>query len=279
MTEQEKRYFEGKKKGFEGEVFFDQVVTEPLECEGLVINDLLLKFNNTYFQIDTTIIFKDTIKLFDVKNFQGEYYYEEGRFYAINGSERDDPLVQLERCVSHFRQLLYSLGYKGTIEAYVVHVNPEFTLFQVPRTYPIIFPSQLNSLRKKLNNNQLKLNDWHRRLADKLISLHIVESPYDLSPAYDFDSLRKGNNCGRCQSFSITLNDRILTCNNCGHQETVESAILRGIGEIKLLFPEMKITVNVVYEWCGGVWSKWVIRNVLKKHFKATGYGKWCFYE
>lgn len=279
LTQHERKYLENKKKGYEGEVFFDKVVTDPLHGKGLVLNDLLFKFNNTFFQIDTTIIFRDIINLYDIKNFQGDYYYEEGRFFSINGSERDDPLVQLERCLSHFRQQLYTLGYKGDVEAYVVHVNPEFTLYQVPRSYPIIFLSQLNSLHKKLNNNHAKLTDWHRRLADKLISLHIVESPYDLAPAYDFDSLRKGNNCRKCQSFSVTVGDRILVCCDCGHEETVESAILRSVGEIKLLFPDMKITVNVVYEWCGGQLSKKRINRCLRRHFTISGFGQWSYYE
>lgn len=279
LTEQERKYFESKKKGYEGEVLFDQLVTEPLQCECLVLNDLLFKFNNTYFQIDTMIIFKEKIHLFDVKCFQGDYYYEDSKFFSINGSERDDPLVQLERCVSHFRQFLYSLGYKFNIEAHVVHVHPEFTLFQVPRTYPIILPTQLNSLRKKLNNNQSKLSDFHYKLADKLISLHIMKSPYELAPSYDFKSLKKGNICGKCESSSLTVGDRFLTCNKCGHKETVESAILRSVGEIKLLFPDMEISVGVVYEWCGSQLSKKRINRYLSRHFKIVGFGRWAYYE
>ncbi|MBS4216437.1 nuclease-related domain-containing protein [Neobacillus rhizophilus] len=279
LTEQERRYYENKQKGYDGEVMFDQLVTEQLRCEGLVLNDLLFKFNNTYFQIDTTIIFKETINLYDVKNFEGDYYYEGGKFFSINGEERKNPLLQLERCESYFRQLLHSLGYKCNVVSHLVHINPEFTLYQVPRNYPIIFPSQLNSLRKKLNNHQLKLGDYHKRLADKLISMHIIESPYEMVPAYSYEQLKKDMICDKCQSFSILVVDGKLVCHNCGHQVLIEFGILRCVEEFKLLFPKRKITTTVIYEWCGGAVSKKIIRQVLKKYFRTIGYGRWYYFE
>lgn len=40
---------------YEGEVLFD-ALTEKLQCECIILNDLLLNINNTNFQIDSLII-------------------------------------------------------------------------------------------------------------------------------------------------------------------------------------------------------------------------------
>ncbi|MEH6988240.1 nuclease-related domain-containing protein [Cytobacillus firmus] len=58
LTEKEKQHWANLEKGYEGEVKFD-LLTEKLTEERLVIHDLLLEVNNSYFQIDTLIISDD----------------------------------------------------------------------------------------------------------------------------------------------------------------------------------------------------------------------------
>ena len=85
---------------------------------------------------------------------------------------------QLKRSTSLLRQLLQKLGYHLTIDAYVVFINPEFLLYQAPMDKPIFYPPQLIQLMRKLDNEPSKLTDRHKKIADKLISLHQVKSPY-----------------------------------------------------------------------------------------------------
>jgi hypothetical protein len=67
-------------KGFEGEVMFDSL-TEKLKSECFILNDLLLELNANKFQIDTLIV-QDILYLLDVKNYEGDYFYENGDFYS-----------------------------------------------------------------------------------------------------------------------------------------------------------------------------------------------------
>lgn len=63
-------------KGYEGEVKFDRLV-ESLQEDLYIINDLLFKIYNSYFQIDTWLIIQKVIHLLDIKNFQGDYFLED----------------------------------------------------------------------------------------------------------------------------------------------------------------------------------------------------------
>jgi hypothetical protein len=278
FTTKEKQYYLNLLKGFEGEVMFD-ILTEKLQSECFIINDLLLEFNNTIFQIDTLIIFQEAISLFEVKNYEGDFYYQTERFYTKSGTEIKNPLLQLERCESLLRQLLQKLGFNIPIEANVVFINPEFTLYQAPLNEPIILPTQLNQLMKKLDKNPSKLNARHRRLADKLVSLHMPESPYTRLPPYHYDRLKKGMFCGPCHSFSISVGERKIVCNDCGCEEGLESAVMRSVEELKLLFPDRRITTNVVHEWCGVVESKKTIGRILKQNYRVMGKKKYTYYE
>jgi len=163
LTSEQEKYYLYKEKGFEGEVQFD-LLTEQLQSDCLILNDLLLEVNNTFFQIDTLILFQEIIYLFEVKNYEGDYCYRKERFETISGKEIKNSLDQLNRSTSLLRQLLQKFGYHLTIEAYVVFINPEFFLYQAPTDKPIIYPAQLPQLMRKLNNEPSKLLTGLQRL-------------------------------------------------------------------------------------------------------------------
>ena len=82
LPDQERNYFLNLKKGFEGEVLFD-FQTEKLQSECLILNDVLLKNNKTTFQIDTLIIFSNKVYFYEVKNMEGDYYYESDKMFKL----------------------------------------------------------------------------------------------------------------------------------------------------------------------------------------------------
>lgn len=270
FTEKEKQRHFKLRKGYEGEVKYDEWM-ESLEIEHLTLNDLLLEMNDTTFQIDSSVIVQDALLLFEVKNSEGDYYYEDELLKKMNGTEIKDPLLQLERSTSLLRQLLNSLGFHLEIKSYIVFINPEFTLYQAPKNAPIILPSQLNRFMKKLNKKHSRLNNMHKKLAEKLLALHKVDNPYQRLPKYTYEQLTKGVICVKCHQFIEKIIKKEFMCSYCGTHEKVETAVIRSIGEIQLLFPEKKITTTEVYDWCNGVLSRKTIRHVLKNHFNVVG--------
>ncbi|WP_428910232.1 nuclease-related domain-containing protein [Niallia sp. Krafla_26] len=278
LSPKDKQHYFNLKKGYEGELMFDSL-TEKLQCECLILNDLLLKLNSTLFQIDTIIIIPEMIYLFEVKNFEGDYLFENERLYKKPKSEITNPLTQLSRGESLFRQLLQSLGHNIHVEASLVFINPEFTLYQAPQNKPIILPTQVNRCLRKINSNSSTLKDRHRILADKLISLYIPDSPFKQIPNYNFDHLHKGIGCGKCNSLSNIVINTKCVCQACGYEEIVEYAVMRLVKEAQLLFPNQAITTNTIHSWCKIIDSKKRIRLILDKNFKSVGNHRWTYYE
>jgi hypothetical protein len=91
--------------------------------------------------------------------------------------------------------------------------------------------------------------------------------------------MKKGLTCCKCDSFSVTIVGKKLICGDCGCEELVTVSVMRNVEEFKLLFPEQKITTNVIHEWCGVVDSRKRISRVLRKNLKIIGLGQWAFYE
>ncbi len=275
---QEKQYCSNLIKGYEGEVLFDSY-TSKLACDCLVINDLLLQYNNTTFQIDTLIITPDKLYIFEVKNYEGNYFFESDILYKKPKKEIYNPLIQLHRSESLLRQLLQSYGFTIPVQAYVVFVNPAFTLYQAPLTKPIIFPTQLHAFFQNLNKSTAKLNKKHKVLAEKLVSLHMEESPYSTLPKYKYSDLRKGICCVNCRSLSVNIVGRKCICQNCGNEEMVVDAVKRSTDELKLFFPELKITTNIIHDWCQIVESKRRIGRILDKFYTKNGLHQWTYYD
>jgi hypothetical protein len=279
LSETEKKHYLNLEKGYQGEVMFDKL-TEQFQSNVIILNDLCLEFNHSIFQIDTLIICQNAIYSNEVKNFEGDFYYESDSFKTMAKKEIKNPLDQIKRSKFLLRQLLQNIGIQLPIESYVIFINPEFTLYQTPLNAPIIFPTQLNRYLKKLNQTPSKLNNQHHKLANQLISMHQIVSPYTKLPTYKYEQLKKGILCPDCNSFiTYSVGCRRIVCDRCGYKEDVASAVLRSVEEIKLLFPEEKITTNCVYEWCKVVESKKQIGRILKQSLKLKGYGQWTYYE
>src|SRR5699024_2281035 len=96
-------------QGCEGEKMFD-AWTEKLQCDCLILNDLLLESNNTTFQIDSLLITAKTIYFYEVKNFIGDYCFHEDKFFKLPRYEITNPLHQLSRSESLLRHLLPKNG-------------------------------------------------------------------------------------------------------------------------------------------------------------------------
>jgi hypothetical protein len=278
LTEDDQRYYQNQEKGYEGEVQFD-VFTEKLQRNCYILNDLLLKNNKSSFQLDSSLIFQGTCSLFEVKNFEGEYVYDGEYFKTPSGLDIQNPLDQLKRSKLMLSQLLQSLGSKLTVEAYIIFINPQFTLYQTPPDLPFILPTQLDRFMSKLDQKPSLLNQSHKNLADKLISLHQTESPYSQLPIYEYEQIKKGLTCKVCHTFSVFVGGKKMVCKECGCEEMVAIAIMRNVEEFKLLFPERKITTNIIQDWCRIVPCKKTISRSLGKSLKIIGKGQWAFYE
>lgn len=281
LTHTERQYYFNLQKGFEGEVMFDQLVEGAgLHQKFYILNDLLLKCDHTTVQIDSTIITQHAIIPSEIKNFEGNLYYKNNNFYNCNSDTiYQNPLDQLNRIKILLCKLLKKNGFNIPIEGHVVFINPECFLYQAPLDEPIVYYTQLNRFLRSINAKPAYLNDSHKHLADFLVNLHMSESPMTQLPSYRFESVRKGMNCGVCNSFFLEIHGRKLVCHDCGNQEKVETAVVRSVEEIRLLFPELKITAPIVFDWCRlSISSKW-LRSILKENYQVIGYGKWTYYE
>ncbi|WP_017755179.1 nuclease-related domain-containing protein [Calidifontibacillus oryziterrae] len=273
LPESELSHYRLLEKGFEGETNFDQLV-ENLQGDFIGMFDLLFEINNTIFQIDSLIISGENIYLFDVKNFDGDYYVcSDNKWYSITEIEIKNPIHQLNRCETLLKRLLQNIGCNQLISSNVIFINPNFYLYQAPINLPIIFPTQIKRFLQKLDLTlqKSKIKDKQVKLAEKLLAHNLDTSPYIRKPEYTYDQLKKGIYCKECHSFEVYTNSKMVVCKICGFREKIENSVLRNIEEYKVLFPDKKITTSSIQEWCKIIDSVTTVRRIISINHKPVG--------
>jgi hypothetical protein len=278
LADQDFKNYLNLEKGYEGEKKYDVWLAENLKGHFQVLDDLLLEYNKNKFQIDSLLTSGGKFFNINVKNYEGDYYVDGDCWHTFSGLEVKNPLLQLQRSETLLRQLLHYLGYNITVESYCIFINPNFHLYQAPMNPQLIFPTQLERFIGKVNNQSSQLNERHTKIAEKLISRHIVESPYLRSPCYFYDSLEKGFFCAMCYSLNnYYFKDRSVVCKKCEFEEGLDSAVLRCVDELLLLFPNQRITTKAIQDWCK-IDSDKTVRRILIKNFNYIGHGRSSYY-
>ncbi len=264
-------------KGWKGEEEFDRWVNTIVE-DWHILNDLLLSHQGTIFQVDSLIFSGTALYLFEIKNYQGDFYIQGDAWYTFSGNEIKNPILQLKRTENLMRQLLKEHGFDVRIEANLIFVNPEFCLFQAPKNLPIILPGQMNRFRGKLLNHTSPIKQSHLNLAKKLVSLHMEEDPFPRNYEYPYEQLEKGLVCPQCKEFYHTVIHSLVVCEHCGGRETLEDAVVGAVEEIRMLFPGMGTTVALIQDWCRIIKDRRTIQQILKKHFEIERRGRATHY-
>ncbi|WP_373323137.1 nuclease-related domain-containing protein [Alkalihalobacterium chitinilyticum] len=217
----------------------------------------------------------------EVKNYVGDFFIENENWFSLPKKEIKNPLLQLKRSEDLLRRLMQDNGLNFAVEPYVVFVNPDFYLYQAPLNLPVIFPPQIHRFLEKVIMNTPNIDQKTHKTIEKLLSISLKESPYHRHPPYTIEQLNKGISCVKCNSLSThtDTHDDLVICNSCGYSEFMDSAILRMVEEFKLLFPTIKVTTNLIFDWCKVIHSKKTVQHCLSKHFKQNGIGRATYYE
>lgn len=267
-------------KGYKGEIQFD-VLTQKLKCDCLILNDLFLKVNGKQFQIDTLIITAKGIYIYEVKNFEGTYYYEGTKMYSGRSrKEVYDPLDQVKHASTLLRQLMQQMGYSLPIKTVIVFMNQDFALYQAPMLEELILPGALKAHLAEVSEISGQLSQTQRKFAEEIKALHIEDVSLREVPYYEESSLKKGVICCECGTFIEEYTQSLYSvCPICHHKERIKDTVIRQFEEYKLLFPDQKITKTVLLKWSDGLLSANRIAYTLKQTYRAVGSGRWRYYE
>lgn len=276
LTKASLDYLWAMRKGYEGECEFDGY-TEKLTCDCLILNDLSLRKWRMKFQLDTTIITGEAVHIFEVKNYEGEYYWGREKLIKITGFKVENPNLKLESKKVKMEIFLERLGFRKEVRVHVVYINSHFHLRGVPEQEKLLFRSQIKRHMEDIDRIQTPLSPSDRKLAQMLKEEHHPDFVDDELPEYNFARLRKGVPCPVCGSLNTVIAAKTLRCAGCKGKAPAQVAIKRSIEEFQLLFPEERVTTRRMEDWCAVTDAKRIYR-VLQKSWTPVRTGRHRYY-
>ncbi|WP_194841995.1 nuclease-related domain-containing protein [Gracilibacillus salitolerans] len=245
----QKRY-QRLKCGYDGELLFDTFV-QAQHTSFYVLHDLQLMFNDRFCQIDSVLLANNTMYIFEVKNYAGEYYFDHDALCMGDQVEIENPINQRNGTESLVRSFLQFHGYDIVVKAYIIFINPQCTVFHTPVDKQLLFYSNLKRFLLKLATNS-HITQLDTQFSELLQASHNITHSYQQIPNYQCQELQKGVTCQHCGSFSFKITYSQVQCQECQQTEVVQCTILRHIEEFCFLFPFEKLTTKTIYEWCDG---------------------------
>lgn len=217
-------------------------------------------------QLDFIVVTWDMIYLYDIKNFSGNYYYEDGEFFTSQKKKIRSPFIQLDRAYETLDILLRNAGIQFPITKRLIFINPEFQLYGNSDALPLVTHAQLNRHFQSIKNRSRKLDQRHHAIADYIESRRYEKDFYDIGIFYSYDRLKKGVWCCDCVCQALVSSHRHFLCPACRRYYTKTEAVMHCLYEFRLLFPEKKITSVLLRDWCGHTVSLETTRKVLSRY-------------
>ena len=254
LSLEEQRKLNRLQTGFKGEEMVDAFLKETW-LTGVYYPDLILSVNGQTIQIDAVVCMKNDLYVFEIKNYSGQFTCFNEEWRLSGGQLIANPLTQLNRMTTIFRQFLQESGWTHLkVHAFAVFPNPDFTLFGAEMNDPIIVRSQFSLLTERMRKNQSMPS---KQLLKHFDQQQIPTSSHSLQlPELKNKSIKTGLFCSQCNGHIIEVSQRNLRCAACGQIESKKEGAKRLIQEIRMLAPHLKITGGLLNQWSGGMISE-----------------------
>ena len=280
LSDSDKNYLLNLEKGYAGEELFDSLVKKYLNSDCLVLNDLLLISGGNTFQVDSILISSDTLYIHEIKNYKGKYQFTAGQLLTVTGQEIISPIGQINRSKTLMKEVIKEFGLGLNVKSSIVFVNPSFSLYLAKPSDPFILPNQIEMHLKELNQQSFTLSKEHRYLANKLLRDHKEDVPYQkFLPDFQLDELKQDLYCPSCNLSTVKLTKRRAYCSRCTLSLTIDELVMEHVRDFKLLFPNEKVTVKKIHQWCGERIYHRKVRTVLIDRFEKIGKTSNAYYK
>ncbi|AKG73533.1 nuclease-related domain-containing protein [Salinicoccus halodurans] len=277
LDRKEERSLEWYRSGYEGEQEYDAVLDAVGHGPLYVFRDIWLGVQDSKVQLDTLIVADNIMIVNEIKNYSGNYSYEEGVWKVRGHQISEDPVSQISVAANKLLKLRYDTGIHFEIQKEIVFVNP----------YMIFGPTDYKNVNLFVMRNRLKQyfrslhNNTSGRSAKVLaeeIAGRIIENPHP-APKADKGRIKFGVNCCKCSSFAVLMKRFCVECPACGYVEPVERSVVRAAIEFSVLFPEEKVTRGGIYEFLGKKIDSQKIQRRMRQYFPLIFKGNHSHYK
>lgn len=265
MTVEEEKEYWKLLRGYQGEDQFDQLCDYFLRAAFGMMDDTTLQLGKSVSQIDKLIAEEKVLWGIDIKNYQGNYRYENNCWTVNENILSNNICEQSARACRITQQILNQEGIKMTVKGVLVFIHPNSEIKIIDPLKELVLhsnqiPQWLLSLKTPTCSEA-----WQKAINNYRIPSYRTTR---VTTPERFARLKKGIRCLNCGSFATKKQHRhTLEC-ACGYFESKEKAILRTMNEYSVIRHDILLKKKDIHEFVGTEYSISYIASLLKKYFE-----------
>jgi ribosomal protein L37E len=261
----------------------EQTVLDFIEKYGnkdwFVFRNVWMDYYGSY-ESDIILITKHAIYVFEVKNYDGAFEYEDGQC-RINGNIYGSNCVfQAERALINLQNICRKISPSVPVKGALIFIGEhnQVTIHSKVNNIQIIMRNQLRNYIRQIAKDEAMSTTTPinvQKIIKKFEELEIINpyGPKAFQPS-DLTKAKKGICCARCGSFSLEISKLFVRC-SCGFQELRKEAMLRTIYEYgALIFETDEMRTSDLEIFLNKQASRGYLLNILKENFQRINFGK-----
>ncbi|HIW12479.1 MAG TPA: NERD domain-containing protein [Candidatus Salinicoccus stercoripullorum] len=270
------------RSGYSGECEYDAVLDAVGHDNLFVFRDIWMQAGGGEVQFDALIVVDNVLIANEIKNYSGNYSYENGVWRVRGQQISEDPVSQLSRAAGKLVKLRNESGFQFDIEKEIVFINPYFIFggdggmgASGGGSRQFVMRNRLKQYFRSLGNHT---SGRSAKVLAEEISGRIIADPYPV-PETDYGRLRPGANCFKCGSFDVELKRFVSVCRRCSYAETVERLIVRTVVDFAVLFPDGDVTMRKIYNFLDQQIDTQKIQRWMSRYFQVVRNSSKSHYE
>lgn len=272
LTETESKTLNRLQKGFEGEKRYDKIFDEAGHDKISIFRDIWIKADKSLTQIDSLIVSDDVVVINEIKNYSGQYTYENNVWHVGNIQISDDPIIQSKRASSKLIKIFRENHTNVTVDSNVIFPNPYFILTTNDEfcNASVIKRDRLKIYMRSLNRLSSG-RDSHEVV--QLIESYSVPEPLHRTDT-EFSRLKTGRYCVHCNAYELDSYRGFTICRNCHGRMSNKLHVLTAVRDFQLLFHNGQITTAVIQKILNGEISYSTIQRNLRTYCTPVDHGR-----
>ena len=276
LTQEEEKKLSRLNRGFEGEQLYDQIFDEVGHQNLNVFRDIWIQADKSLIQIDALIVTDETVFINEIKNYSGNYKYENNTWQIGKIQISDDPIIQSKRAISKLIKIFLENKINIKTDFNIIFPNPYFIL-STDDNYCRLKTIKRELMKQYFRNIQ-QLTSWNN--AERIVQIiqdHIVLEPKHTTNT-DPSRLTPGRQCLKCTSFELTPKRYSTTCNICNHKSLNKDHVLSAIRDYSVLFPLENITARNILSFINNAVSKSTVKRYIQEICLLNNRGRHATY-
>ena len=258
--------------GNKGESHVVKILKEFGSKHWIYLQNVWLDKNGRY-ESDIIVITNVGIYIFEVKNYEGNFVYDNGDCKINNYDLTENCIAQTNRAYKKMQSICSDTFIKAKTHGAIIFIG-EYNPVEIKSPISNIKVVKRSGLKSYIQQMIEEERNFHERQIDidslmQQLNKYCIPDPFRFNPLSDeeFTNIRTGICCSRCQNFSLDITGEHYFRCECGMEESLEEAVIRTICEYGSLRYDKNLVVTKLLDFINHQTSLSNLYRILNKHF------------